>query len=198
MSGSTTNKGYPYPLTTDFGDVQDAYRLASAIDADLLAAQSPFRAFEGRPSFVFRQTSNGSGFLSGTDFIKASAIDWDNTGGVTLNSSTWTQPSSQPPSWWMFGATALTAIISGTPVVGDLVEGRIQISTTDQVSGLSTITYATQRNDESNSGGEWLNVFTMAAIYKGRVSAGIELNGSTSKALSAGSTFWGFYLGPVT
>jgi hypothetical protein len=198
MSGSTTNKGYPYPLVTDFGDVQDSFRLAMAIDADLRADQAPFRAFEGTPSFVCRQTSNGSGFLSGTDTLKANAIDWDNTGGLTLGSSGWTQPTTQAPSWWLFGATILTTAISGTPVVGDMVEGRIQVSTTDQVSGLSTTTYSTQRNDESNSGGEWLNVFTMAALYQGRVNAVLELNGSTQKAISAGSTFWGFYLGPVT
>jgi len=198
MSGSTTNKGYPYPLVTDFADVQDAYRLAAAVDADLRADQAPFRAFEGTPSFVGRQTVNGSGFLSGTDYLKFGAIDWDNTGGVVLGSTGWNQPVSQAPSWWMFGATILSTAISGTPVVGDLVEGRIQISTTDQVSGLSTLSYSTQRNDESNTNGEWLNVFTMAAIYQGRVNAVLELNGSTQKAISAGSTFWGFYLGPVT
>lgn len=198
MSGSTANKGYPYPLIGDFGDVQDAFRLATAVDADLRADQAPFRAFEGTPSFVVRQTSNGSGFTSGDDFVKISTIDWDNTGGATVGNSTWFQPTSQPPSWWLFGATVLTTAISGTPVVGDLVEGRIQVSTTDQVSGLSTTTFSTQRNDESNSAGEWLNVFTMAAIFKGHVSARLDLNGSTQKAISAGSTFWGFYLGPVT
>lgn len=198
MSGSTTNKGYPYPLETDFGDVQDAYRLATAIDADLRADQAPFRAFEGRPSFVVRQTSNGSGYLSGVDYLKFNAIDWDNTGGALSGASSWIQPSSEPPAWWMFGATVLTVSISGTPVVGDLVEGRIQVITTDQVSGLSTTTLAVQRNDESNTGGEWLNVFTMAAVYNGHVAAQLELNGSTQKAISAGSTFWGFYLGPVT
>ncbi|HWO60946.1 MAG TPA: hypothetical protein VNO31_13035, partial [Umezawaea sp.] len=123
MSGSTTNKGYPYPLLTDFADVQDAYRLATAIDADLLADQNPFRAFEGRPSFVVRQTSNGSGFLSGTDLMNFSAVDWDNTGGAKVGANSFIQPNSQPPSWWMFGATVLTVPISGTPVVGDLVEG---------------------------------------------------------------------------
>lgn len=198
MSGSTTNKGYPYPATSDFGDVQDAYRLATAVDADLRADQAPFRAFQGRPSFVCRQTANGSGFLSGTDRLTFSAIDWDNTGGAAVGASSWIQPNGQEPSWWMFGATILTTAISGTPVVGDLVEGRIQVITTDQVSGLSTTTWSTQRNDESNTNGEWLNVFTQAAIYRGHVSAILELNGSTSKAISAGSTFWGFYLGPVT
>jgi len=198
MSGSTTNKGYPYPLLTDFADVQDAYRLASAIDADLLADQNPFRAFEGRPSFVVRQTSNGSGFLSGTDLMNFSAVDWDNTGGAKVGANSFIQPNSQPPSWWMFGATVLTVPISGTPVVGDLVEGRIQVITTDQVSNLSTTKYSVQRNDESNTSGEWLNVFTMAAIYRGHIAAQLVLNGSTQKAISAGSTFWGFYLGPVT
>lgn len=198
MSGSTTNKGYPYPLTTDFGDVQDAFRLATAVDADLRADQAPFRAFEGKPSFVTRQTSNGSGFTSGTDYLKFNTSDWDNTGGLTVGNTAWYQPTGSPPAWWMFGATILTVSISGTPVVGDLVEGRIQISTTDQVSGLSTLSYSTQRNDESNTNGEWVNVWTMAAIYNGHASAILELNGSTQKAISAGSTFWGFYLGPVT
>jgi len=198
MSGSTTNKGYPYPLLTDFADVQDAYRLATAVDDDLRADQDPFRAFEGRPSFVVRQTSNGSGYLSGNDYVAFNAIDWDNTGGAKVGASSWIQPNGQAPSWWMFGATVLTVPISGTPVVGDLVEGRIQVITTDQVSNLSTTTYSTQRNDETNTAGEWLNVFTMAPIYRGHVSAVLELNGSTQKAIAAGSTFWGFYLGPVT
>jgi hypothetical protein len=38
----------------------------------------------------------------------------------------------------------------------------------------------------------------MAAMYQGNASAILELNGSTQKAISAGSTFWGLYLGPVT
>jgi hypothetical protein len=198
MSGNTTNKGYPYPLETDFADVQDAYRLAMAIDADLRADQAPFRAFESRPSFVVRQTSNGSGFTSGSVDLKIQAIDWDTTGGAVINNSAWFQPNNQAPSWWLFGATILTVAISGTPVVGDLVIGQLEVSTTDQVSGLSTTSEFSQRNDESNTGGEWLNVFTMAAIYRGNVAAQLQLNGSTQKAISAGSTFWGLYLGPVT
>ena len=198
MSGSTANKGYPYPLTTDFADVQDAYRLATAIDADIRADQAPFRAFESKPSFVVRQTSNGSGFLSGTDRLKIGAVDWDNTGGAAVNNTGWFQPDSQPPSWWMFGCTVLTVAISGTPVVGDLVEAQLSVSTIDQVSGLSTTTYGTQRNDESNSNGEWLNVFVIKSLYQGTVSANLELSGSTQKAISAGSTFWGLYLGPVS
>lgn len=198
MSGNTANKGYPYPLTSDFPDVQDAFRLATAIDADLREDQAPFRAFEARPAFVVRQTSNGSGFLSGTAGLKIGAIDWDTTGGAALNATSWQQPDIQPPSWWLFGATLLTVAISGTPVVGDLVMGSIQVNTTDQVSGLSTIKSYSQRNDESNSGGEWLNPFTMAAVYQGSVGAVLSLNGSTQKAISAGSTFWGLYLGPVT
>jgi len=198
MSGNTINKGYPYPLTSDFADVQDAYRLAIAIDADLRADQAPFRAFESRPSFVVRQTSNGSGFLSGTDRLKIGTIDWDNTGGAVVNNTSWVQPVGQAPSWWLFGTTILTTAISGTPVVGDLVMGRLSITTTDQVSAVATTTTATQRSDETNTGGEWLNVFTMAAIYRGSVSAQLLLNGSTQKAISAGSTFWGLSLGPVT
>jgi hypothetical protein len=198
MSGNTIQKGYPYPLTSDFADVQDAYRLAIAIDADLRADQASFRAFESRPSFIVRQTSNGSGFLSGTDRLKIGAIDWDNTGGAVVNNTAWVQPVSQPPSWWLFGTTVLTTVISGTPVVADLVMGRLSITTTDQVSAVATTTSATQRSDETNTGGEWLNVFTMAAIYRGSVSAQLLLNGSTQKAISAGSTFWGLSLGPVT
>jgi hypothetical protein len=198
MSGNTINKGYPYPLTSDFADVQDAYRLAIAIDADLRADQGAFRAFESRPSFVVRQTSNGSGFLSGSDRLKIGTIDWDNTGGAVVNNTSWVQPVGQAPSWWLFGTTILTTAISGTPVVGDLVMGRLSITTTDQVSAVATTTTATQRSDETNTGGEWLNVFTMAAIYRGSVSAQLLLNGSTQKAISAGSTFWGLSLGPVT
>jgi hypothetical protein len=196
MSGSTATEGYPYPFTTDFGDVQDAYRLAMAVDADVRAEQAPFRAFENRPAFVGRQSSNGSGFLSGTDLMKFGTIDYDTTGGVVLNATSWKQPTSQGPSWWLFGGTMLT-FNGATPVVGDLCMGRIQVSTTDQVSNVVTTTNAYQRNDESNTGGEWLNVFTMAPIYRASVSIGIILSGSTTKGLSAGSTFWGCYLGPV-
>jgi hypothetical protein len=198
MSGNTTNKGYPYPLTSDFADVQDAYRLAIAIDSDLRDDQEPFRVFESRPAFIVRQTVNGSGFLSGSSNLKIGAVDWDTTGGAVINNSVWFQPNIQAPSWWLFGATILTVAISGTPVVGDLVMGQIVVSTTDQVSGLSTTTEYSQRNDESNTNGEWINVFTMAAMYRGNVAAQLQLNGSTQKSISAGSTFWGLYLGPVT
>lgn len=198
MSGTTANQGYPYPLTSDFGDVQDAYRLATAIDADVRVAQAPFRAFEGRPAFVGRQTVNGSGFISGSDSLKFGAIDYDNTGGAVLTRTSWSQPIGQAPSWWLFGGTILTQPISGTPVVGDECLARLQMRTTDQVSGVVSVTNAYQRNDETNTNGEWINVFTAAPIYRATVSIALLLNGSTQKAISAGSTFWGFYLGPVT
>jgi len=197
MSGSTANQGYPYPLTSDFADVQDAFRLATAIDTDIRAAQAPFRAFEGRPSFIAQQTANGSGYISGDSSFKTGTIKWDNTGGLTVGNGTWRQPNAQGPSWWMFGATILTVIISGTPVVGDMNLGKLEITTTDQVSGLTTTTSVYQRQDETNTAGEWINVFTMAPIYRGSVSPVLTLTGSTQKAISAGSTFWGFYLGPV-
>ena len=197
MSGTTANEGYPYPLTSDFADVQDVYRLAMAVDADVRAAQAPFRAFFGRPSFVCRQTANGSGYISGDSTFKVGAIDWDNTGGLTLNTSSWHQPTVQGTSWWLFGATILTAIISGTPVVGDMNMGSLEITTTDPVSNLSSTTTAYQRQDETNTSGEWINVFTMAPVYRGTVTPVLTLTGSTQKAISAGSTFWGFYLGPV-
>lgn len=198
MSGTTVNEGYPYPFTSDFADVQDAFRLATAIDADLRAEQAPFRAFEGRPAFVGRQTVNGSGFLSGSDALKFGAVDYDNTGGAVIGQSLWRQPTGQAPSWWLFGGTLLTLATAGTPVVGDMTMGRIRVTTTDQVSGLATATSAYQRNDETNTGGEWINVFTMAPLYRGSVTLSLMLNGSTSKAISSGSTFWGVYLGPVT
>lgn len=197
MSGSTANQGYPYPLTSDFADVQDAFQLASAIDVDVRAEQDPFRAFLGRPSFVVRQTSNGSGYTTGSQTFSVGAVDWDNTGGIAVGANQWTQPVGQQPSWWMFGATLLTAIISGTPVVGDMNMARLNVNTTDQVSGLVSTTSVYQRNDETNTNGEWMNVFTLAPIYRGSVNLTLILNGSTSKAISAGSTLWGLYLGPV-
>lgn len=198
MSGNTVNKGFPYPLTPDFADVQDAYRLAIAVDEAVRAEQAPFRSFESRPSWLVRQTVNGSGFLSGSSSFNSGAIDWDNTGGWTLGTSGWQQPVGQPPSWWMFGCTLLTAPISGTPVVGDMNMARIRVTTTDQVSGVATSTNYYQRNDETNTGGEWINLFTMAAVYRATTTLALILNGSTSKALGAGTAFWGLCLGPVT
>jgi hypothetical protein len=196
MSGTTAVEGYPYPLPADFADVQDPYRLATAIDADIRSVRDPFRAFVGRPSFIFTQTSNGSSFLSGMDFLLAQSVQWDNTGGVTIGQGTWRQPLSQPPSWWLFGATVLSFNPVGA-TVGDMVMGGILVTTTDQVSAVATTTEAWQRSDETNTNGEWLNVFTMAQIYRGSAIAALEVNGGTSKGLSAGSTFWGVYMGPV-
>jgi len=197
MSGTTANEGYPYPVTSDFADVQDAYRLATAIDTDLRAQQDPFRQFMNRPSFIARQLSTRPAYQSGSDSIQVTAIDWDNTGGLILNNFGWIQPISQDPSWWLFGMTILV-INTGTPVVGDLVEGQLGATTVDQVTGLSSTTYFYQRNDESGAGGEWLNSFGMAPIYRGQVGASLVLNGTTSKSIGAGSRFWGMYLGPVT
>jgi len=198
MSGSTTTQGYPYPLTSDFADVQDAFRLATAIDADLRAEQAPFRAFMGRPSFIGRQSATGSGFLSGSSTLTTGAIDWDNTGGLRVGGTGWTQPLNQQPSWWLFGATILVSIVSGTPVVGDLCLGRINVTTTDQVTTVSSTTSSYQRNDETNTNGEWINFFTMAPIYQGSVACALILNGSTQKSIQSGSRLWGMYLGPVT
>jgi hypothetical protein len=198
MSGNTANEGYPYPLTSDFADVQDAFRLATAIDESLRAEQAPFRAALGRPSFIARQTATGSGFTSGTQTLTFGAIDWDNTGGLTVGVNAWAQPLAQQPSWWLFGATILMSAISGTPAVGDMNMGRINVTTNDPVTTVSTTSQFFQRNDETNTGGEWINLFAMAPIYQGSVSCTLVLNGSTQKAIQAGSRLWGMYLGPVT
>jgi hypothetical protein len=198
MSGSTAVQGYPYPLRSDFADVQDAFRLAMAVDEDLRGTQAPFRAFIGRPSFIARQTVTGSGFLSGTQTLTFGAIDWDNTGGAVAGISSWSQPNNQQPSWWLFGATVLVNIVSGTPVVGDMNMGRISVSTTDPATSVVTTTRHYQRNDETNTVGEWINLFAMAPIYQGSASCALMLNGTTSKSILAGSRFWGIHLGPVT
>lgn len=197
MTGTTPVEGYPYPLSGDFADVQDAFRLASAIDTDLRSEQAPFRSFMARPSFIGRQLATQSGFLSGSTLIQNTAIDWDNTGGLTLGQSYWQQPIAQGPSWWMFGATIFSFPTSGTPVVGDMNMGYINIGTTDQVTNVQTFSNFYQRNDDTNTNGEWINLFAMAPIYRGLASAGLRLNGSTSKSMALGSRFWGMYLGPV-
>jgi hypothetical protein len=197
MSGSTTHEGFPYPLTPDFADVQDAFRLATAVDREVREKQEPMRAFMGRPSFIARQTVSGSTFLSGQQTMSVGAIDWDNTNGLTVGSSTWRQPFAMPPSWWMFGGTLLETP-SGGVVVGDGIMAQIQVTTVDQVTGVSSTTSFYQRNDESGTNGEWLNIFGMAPIYRGSASLRLLLNGSTLKGTLAGSRFWGMYLGPVT
>jgi len=197
MSGSTVNEGYPYPLPSDFADVQDAFRLATAIDVGLRADQAPFRAFLGRPSFVGRQTSNGSGFTSGSQSLIMGAVEWDNTGGLTAGAASWRQPNSQQPSWWLFGCTLLV-VPTGAAVVGDMNMARIEVDTTDQVSGVSSSSFFYQRNDDTNTGGEWLNFCTAAALYRGAAACALILNGSTQKAVQSGSRFWGMSLGPVT
>lgn len=196
MSGATKVEGYPFPLTSDFADVQDAYRLAAAVDSDLRAKQAPFRAFEGRPSFIARKVGNGSGFLSGSQRMTFDAVDWDNTGGALVGALSWVQPFAQQPSWWLFGATLLVNPVT-TPVVGDLCLGDIGVTTSDQVTGVVSTSHFYQRNDESNTGGDWINLFAMASAYQGSASLTLRLNGSTQKSVRDGSRFWGMYLGPV-
>jgi hypothetical protein len=197
MSGTTPTEGYPYPFTSDFADVQDAYRLATAIDTDLRAEQAPFRAFMGRPSFIGRQTSNQSAYLAGQQVMQMQAVDWDNTGGVLPGFFSWVQPFSQQPSWWLFGCTILV-VPTGSTVVGDMNMAQITVSTVDQVTGLGSTSNFYQRNDDSGTSGEWLNMFAMAPIYHGQAQVALVINGSTQKAIQAGSRFWGMYLGPVT
>lgn len=197
MSASTPVEGYPYPLTSDFADVQDAFRFASAVDINLRAEQAPFRNFMARPSFISRQTANGSTFISGSQSLVCQAAEWDNTGGLTVGNSAWSQPLAQQPSWWLFGATILLNN-AATGVVADLVMGQISVATADQVTGVQTTSNWYQRNDETSTGGEWVNLFAMAPIYQGSVSTLLVINGTTLKSIGAGSRFWGMYLGPVT
>jgi hypothetical protein len=197
MSANTAIEGYPYPLTSDFADVQDVYRLATAIDTDLRSEQAPFRAFLARPSFIARQAANSSTFLSGSQTLSMTAIEWDNTGGAIAGNSFWTQPFSQPPSWWLFGSTIMLNN-AATGVVADLVMAQLAITTADQVTGVQTTSQFFQRNDETSTGGEWLNVFAMAPIYQGSAGALININGTSLKGIGAGSRLWGMYLGPVT
>lgn len=197
MTGTTPNEGYPFPLEADFADVQDAFRLATAIDADLRTEQAPFRAFMARPSFIGRQTATGGGFLSGTASMTFGAIDWDNTGGLTVGSGLWTQPPGAQPSWWMFGLTLFVSNVSGTVAVGDMTMANIQAFTTDPVTTVVSSTNYYQRNDETNTAGEWINMFAMAPMYQGGAQCGLVLNGTSQKAIANGSRFWGMYLGPV-
>jgi hypothetical protein len=197
MSGSTAHEGFPYPSTPDFADVQDAFRLAAAVDREVRAQQAPMRAFMGRPSFIARQTATGGTFQVGSQSMSIGAIDWDNTGGLTVGVSSWRQPYSQPPSWWMFGGFMLEAPTGGV-VLGDGIMAQLLVSTVDQVTGVGSNTSFYQRNDESNTAGEWINVTGMAPIYRGTASLRLLLNGTTSKATQAGSRLWGMYMGPVT
>lgn len=195
MSGTTTYEGYPYPALTDFADVQDAFRLATAVDSDIRSVEAPMRSFLGRPSFVARSSSAGSGITSGSVLLQLGTTEWDNTGGVGSNQ--WIQPNAQGPSWWLFGAN-LILTNTGTPAVGDMRIGQLVTGTTDQVTGLSTSTTFWQRNDDSNTNGEWINLFAMAPIYRGNVYAQLQVTGSATVAIAAGSRLWGMYLGPVT
>ena len=195
MSGTTSIEGYPYPFTSDFADVQDAFRLATAIDSDLRGDQAPMRQFIGTQSFIMRQTVAGSTFQSGTDNMDFDVIEWDNTGGIaTAGTSTWVQPYEQPPSWWLFGATMFVA---GTPTLGDMAMARIYASTVDPITGVFTTSTFSQRNDDSNTSGEWINLFAMFPLYKAGVSLGITLNGTTNRGIGVGTRLWGMYLGPV-
>lgn len=196
MPGTTTVEGYPYPLEPDFADVQDVFRLASAIDTDLRSEQAPFRAFMARPSFIGRQTANGSTFTTGSDTVIMQAIDWDNTSGLTLSTGSWSQPFAEAPSWWLFGATLLVNnAAAGVP--GELVEAELSVVSADQVTGVQSTTNWFQRNDESNTNGEWLNVFAMSAVYQATVTVSLNVSGTTLKGIAAGSRLWGMYLGPV-
>lgn len=197
MSGNTTNQGYPYPLPSDFSDVQDAYRLATAIDTDLRAAQAPLRAFMGRPSFIGRSTVNGSAITNGNDYLNVGAIEWDNTGGLAVGSISWVQPVAQAPSWWLFGAD-IVVTESGTPTIGDMVLSELTVSSVDQVTGVSSSTVFWQRQDDSNTNGEWINLYGMAAVYRGNINVQLNVNGATAKYINLGSRMWGMYLGPVT
>lgn len=197
MTGNTINEGFPYPLESDFADVQDAFRLATAIDSDLRGQQDQFRAFLGRPSFIGMQASTQGGVTQNTQNLQMQTIEWDNTGGLVAGSTIWNQPFSQPPSWWLFGAT-IRVNPTGAQVVGDLNMGQIAVQTTDQVTGLFSITNFFQRNDDTNTNGEWINMFAMAPIYKGITQCSATFNGTTAKGILAGSRFWGMYLGPVS
>lgn len=196
MTGNTAVEGLPYPTSSDFADVQDAFRLASAVDAGLRTDQAPLRAFMARPSFIGLSTSNSSTFTAGSLPLTWQTVEWDNTGGMTPGTFFWNQPLAQAPSWWMFGATIRT--LPTSPVVGDLNMGTIAVTTSDQVTGISTVSNFRQRNDDTNTGGEWINMFAMAPIYHGFAECLLTVNGTTNKAISAGSRFWGMYLGPVT
>jgi hypothetical protein len=197
MSGSTANQGFPYPDTADFADVQDAFRLAIAVDSEIRSQQAPMRTFMSRPSFIARQTVTGSGFISGTQSMDTDVIDWDNTGGMTVGFSGWRQPFAAPPSWWMFG-TQIFVSNTGGPVLGEGIMGKLDIETTDQVTGVATSTAYYQRVDESNTSGDWVNLFAFAPVFRGFVTPQLILDGSTTKAIQAGSRFWGIQLGPVT
>jgi hypothetical protein len=197
MSGTTSNEGFPYPLTSDFADVQDAFRLATAVDSELHTDLVPLRAFLGRPSFIARQTVNSSTFTGGSSNMTFGAIDWDNTGGAVVGASYWIQPLAMAPSWWLFGGTLLINNAAAA-VVGDLTMAKLNITTTDQVTGLSSQTTYHQRNDDSNTNGEWINIYAMAPVYQGSAGIVLTINGSTLKGVQAGSRIWGMQLGPVT
>lgn len=197
MTGNTTNEGYPYPLVGDFGDVQDVFRLASAIDTDLRAAQAPFRSFLSRPSFIGLQATTQAGAANTSQFLQTQTIEWDNAGMLSAGGTLWTQPLSQPPSWWLLGTT-VRVNPTGTPSAGDLNLAEILVQTTDPVTGVATLSTYFQRNDDTVTGGEWMNMFVVVQAYHALAEVIATFDGSVPKGILAGSRFWGMFLGPVT
>lgn len=196
MSGLTTNEGITFPLTTDFADVQDFFRIAYKADALIRAYDTTFKASARKMAFCAKTTVNGTNFTTGAVNIFTDTVEWDTTRNG-ISGGSFNQPTDDVPSWWLFGGNVAVAIISGTPTVGDKVEAQIQVATIDPVSGVQTVTKMRSKRNETNTGGEQIPIIGAAKIYHATVTLAMSYYGSGTATIapSSGCRFWGYRLG---
>ena len=200
MTARTSPDGMPYSLETDFGDVQQWYELAMAVDLRSWQVDRAFDKMYRPAAFLGRVSANFALGNGGSTFWSNLTADW-NTSLGNLGTSAWSQNAGDPPSWWMIGANIQVSNTGGAPSTSDHVDGMFNTTTHDPVTGAATSGFSVgfQYNRETNSGGESLSLSMIANLYRGSVFPLYQEfgPGTGTRVMLAGSRFWGLRLGDV-
>lgn len=219
MGSVTTSKGLPYSLGTDFADPRAIRDLANAADVAFAGYDTAFTAGPRPHSFLIRQTADSGTGSSGSTILitgNGAAVDWNTSGGTVSGTGVWTQPTTEVPSWWMFGVDLVSVPVSGTITVGSRLQAIIAVNSFDVVTGqpalsalgdgassyaqgFSNVNFATE-GVETNTSGDWIGGTIIVPIYKATVSALLVFSdpgAAAVKKAGTGGVLWGVKLGEV-
>lgn len=212
---TTTNEGLPYPLGTDPALLPlEAQAFLLAQDAKFPAWDTGFQPISKAPGFSARCTVDGSAISS----AGISSVTWDTIDycqglngygcGLSAGAVTWTQPTNDGPSFWIFGCSLYVATVSGTVNANNLIQVSLTISDIDPNSATNqTITNNLQGKSEciadTSGGSQAIQVATLAWFRNANAGqCTVQFThrdagnpGPVTKKYQAGSHFWGFRVG---
>lgn len=203
---NTSTEGYAYPLSTDLASPPVLRQFADAADADFPTWDAGFQAIPKSYAFRGRVTSAQAGITSFTiQTLPFATIEFNNSPsgyGLVTGGNGFLQPPGDGYAWWMFGLWLAIGDVTG-PTAGKLSQAQITISDFDPVTnqGISAALTGDTRTTHSlfnfaTQSGDYISICGLVRLLgQGSLSVWWSHNDTNTKAIQAGSFFWGARLG---